>query len=267
MKENSYQILETAQYYKTYKGFFNSIALNNTKEYEYFLDARDTYIRTIDDILNYSQTLSKNRENIKILEIGSFLGIVAVSLAKLNFDVTGFDIPEIMNDNEISHFYQLNSVKTISSYLDEGQLHIDAQSFDIVILCEVIEHLNFNHFKLLFEINRILKSAGLLYIALPNLTRLGNRIRMFLGKSIHSKIDDYYEGINNKARFAMIHHKEYTKKEIIQSLKLSNFEVIKHYYDASGMSRKRSFRTIFEKIIYLIFPFLRYHMVVFAKKK
>ncbi len=221
MKASSYQILETAQYYKTYKGFFNSGTLNNTKTvYEYIWDSRDTYIRTIDDILKYSQTLSKHRENIKILEIGSFLGIVSVSLAKLNFDVTGFDIPEIMNDNEISHFYQLNSVRTISSYLDGGQLSIEAQSFDIVILCEVIEHLNFNPFKLLFEINRILKSGGLLYIALPNLTRLGNRIRMLFGKSIYYKIDDYYEGLNNKAHFAMMHHKEYTKDEIMHALKL-----------------------------------------------
>jgi 2-polyprenyl-3-methyl-5-hydroxy-6-metoxy-1,4-benzoquinol methylase len=61
--------------------------------------------------------------------------------------------------------------------LDEA-LPFPAESYDIVLLTEVIEHLP-NHFKSLGEIARIVRPGGYLILTTPNIARLHSRISFF----------------------------------------------------------------------------------------
>ena len=58
---------------------------------------------------------------------------------------------------------------------------VDGQNFDVVILLEVIEHIPLPAYVLFERIKRCLQSGGTLFLTTPNLFRLRNLIRMFLG--------------------------------------------------------------------------------------
>jgi SAM-dependent methyltransferase len=59
------------------------------------------------------------------------------------------------------------------------QLPYDDASFDIVLLVEVIEHLE-NHRTAVSELARILKPGGILILTTPNIMRLNSRLHFFL---------------------------------------------------------------------------------------
>jgi len=54
-----------------------------------------------------------------------------------------------------------------------------AESFDIVLLVEVIEHLE-NHRAAMDEVARVLKPGGVLILTTPNIMRLNSRLHFFL---------------------------------------------------------------------------------------
>jgi SAM-dependent methyltransferase len=58
------------------------------------------------------------------------------------------------------------------------RLPYDDASFDVVLLVEVIEHLE-NHRVALCELARILKSGGVLILTTPNIMRLNSRVHFF----------------------------------------------------------------------------------------
>jgi SAM-dependent methyltransferase len=66
-------------------------------------------------------------------------------------------------------------------------LPFNDQFFDIVICTEVIEHVTETR-QMIAEINRVLKKEGKLILSTPNLTSLGNRIGMILGKGLRFNI-------------------------------------------------------------------------------
>ena len=66
--------------------------------------------------------------------------------------------------------------------LNAERIPFPSNSFDYVVCTEVIEHL-WNPDNLLSEINRVLKTSGVLVLSTPNSASLFNRIRMLFGRS------------------------------------------------------------------------------------
>src|SRR5258708_33457207 len=56
---------------------------------------RHEYIRTVDDILRSCPIGGSNP--VRVLEIGSFFGVVCMALKFLGYDVTASDVPEYIN--------------------------------------------------------------------------------------------------------------------------------------------------------------------------
>lgn len=90
-------------------------------------------------------------------------------------------------------------------------------SFDVVLLCEVIEHLQSDPVKVLREIKRVLKPGGHLILTTPNVSRLENVARMLAGANIY----DPYSGYGPYGR----HNREYNRHELALLLKYCGFEV------------------------------------------
>lgn len=80
--------------------------------------------------------------------------------------------------------------------------------FDIVLFCEVIEHMTNDPMRVLLEIQRILKNDGVLILTTPNVARLENVAKMFLGMNIY----DPYSAYGPYGR----HNREYNRHEINQ---------------------------------------------------
>ena len=231
-------------------------------ESAYLENARCSYFRTVSDVLILCDKLGGNRKNFRILEIGSFLGVVSCTLAQLGFSVSALDIPEFMKNEKLKNRYVKHGVEVISANLQDNFLLAEFEkSFSIVIMCETLEHLNFNPIPAVCAINRCLTTDGFLYISLPNQASLVNRVKLLFGHSIHNPINDYCAQLGEASNMIVgIHWREYTTDELNELLTLGGFIIISH--DLFTMHQA----SLPARILYAIFPRLRSNQTVVARK-
>lgn len=113
---------------------------------------RAEYERTVSDVLRH---YPRSSSPVRVLEIGAFFGVVCIALASLGYDVTAADVPEYIDLPEQAARYARFGIKTKGVRLQDFVLPFEDEQFDVIIMCEVLEHLNFNPLPLLKEINRI----------------------------------------------------------------------------------------------------------------
>jgi SAM-dependent methyltransferase len=116
--------------------------------------------------------------------------------------------------------------------MEESRFPYEDASFDVVLYCEIIEHLLMNPVHTLTEIRRVLKPGGLLVVTTPNVARLGNVLAMADGRSIY----DPYSGFGPYGR----HNREFSMAELLHLLEFAGFEhessftADAHHEDHSG---------------------------------
>jgi SAM-dependent methyltransferase len=80
--------------------------------------------------------------------------------------------------------------------MEEEPFPYDDGSFDVVLFCEIIEHLLMDPLHALAEINRVLRPDGRLVVTTPNVARLGNVLAMSSGGNLY----DPYSGFGPYGR-------------------------------------------------------------------
>ena len=273
IKKETVELLENI--YQDYKAHpIDLLGLDDSiGELNYISNLKESYKRTIfeiDELFN-----QKEKSRIKILEIGSYLGFVSIALSKIGYKMTAADLDLFMQNKNLQHKFEINNISFKSIDL-KNPMPLPDSSFDCVVMCETLEHLNFNPIPVLQEIYRILIPGGYLYLALPNLCSLENRLKLLTGKSIHNPIDDFFAQLNPKCNFSVgLHWREYTKKELVYLLSKTGFEDLKHSFfhpwDLIKLPIKFYIRSFWVKrnLIYLIkklFPSLKANQTVICKK-
>ena len=76
-------------------------------EFIYLNNLKSSYIRTITDIDRF---LTGDRTQKNILEVGSFLGAVSISLKKLGFNMFAIDIPEFHQSERLRALYDKHDI-------------------------------------------------------------------------------------------------------------------------------------------------------------
>lgn len=230
----------------------------------YLRDHRHEYVRTVRDILR-TRPPGLDGE-VKVLEIGAFFGAVCIALTRLGYNVTAADIPEYIELPEQVKRYARHGISTKGVRLENYKLPFEDESFDVLIMCEVLEHLNFNPLPLIKEINRILKPNGLFYLSLPNLARAKNRLLLLQGKAPGVTVGEFYAQLDpSQAVIANGHWREYTMSEVKELLEPMGFRLQEHYYfsvgetEQSGALRKRLGRWF-----YRTFPALKENQTALA---
>jgi SAM-dependent methyltransferase len=104
----------------------------------------------------------KDKKASKILEIGSGLGYLTYSLIKDNYDAIGLDISQVAVKQAIDNF---GNHFVCADLFEFAPQHIE--SFDFVILTEVIEHIE-NPLDFIETIISLLKPNGQAIITTPN---------------------------------------------------------------------------------------------------
>ena len=101
--------------------------------------------------------------------------------------------------------------------IERDTLPFDDQTFDVVLLCEVLEHFTNDPAKALLQIRRVLKTGGYLILTTPNVARLANVTRLIAGSNLY----DPYSGYGPYGR----HNREYTQEEMVQLLEYLGFTI------------------------------------------
>ncbi len=230
-------------------------------EYVYLTNARRSYERTIRDVLVLYAKRPVEERPIKILEIGSYLGVVSIVLAKLGFSVTALDIPEFMANNRLQERYNRYGVATLTANLREYCIPAVSGEYDLVIMCETLEHFDFNPIPVLLEVNRVLQESGVLYLSLPNLASLVNRVKLLCGRSIHNPVTDFAEQLAKMSNMIVgIHWREYTAAELRELLDLSGFSIVSHEFFTTHRA------SLLARLAYALFPRLRPNQTLLARK-
>lgn len=231
-------------------------------EKEYIRNSECSYRRTVADIVYRFADRINSGEKLRVLEIGSYLGVVSIALSRIGFSVTALDIPEFMRNPRLRSMLEQESVTPVAANLADPALPFDDRCFDLVIMCETLEHLNFNPLPVFSEISRLLKQGGMLYLSLPNLGSLVNRAKLLSGRSIHNPVSDYAAQLSGHGNMIVgIHWREYTCAEVSEMLHMSGFRIESHYCFTTNRA------SLPARLIYLLFPSLQGNQTVMAVKE
>lgn len=100
----------------------------------------------------------------RILEIGCGLGLFSSAFSNRGYHITAIDIsPYFIKENKQRH----QKLNISFQEHDAHNLHFEDNSFDYVIGCSILHHLDLK--QALKEINRVLKPQGQIFFSEPNM--------------------------------------------------------------------------------------------------
>ena len=103
----------------------------------------------------------------------------------------------------------LNCLERYANMLAE----MPSSTYDVVVCCEVIEHLTRAPRELIkFALSK-LKPTGFLYLTTPNFLTPANIRRIHVGRNPNAEFDRYYDNID-----AHQHFREYTPRELVDEV-------------------------------------------------
>ena len=232
----------------------------------YLARHRHEYVRTVTDILRHRPP---DAGPVRVLELGAFFGTVCIALASLGYEVTAADIPEYIDMPEQVARYARHKVRTKGVRLQNFEMPFEAESFDVVIMCEVLEHLNFNPLPLLKEINRILAPGGIFYLSLPNYANIRNRVKVLRGGAPGIDVESFYEQLRPGGQEIVYGHwREYTAPEVRAMLEPLGFRIERQYYfGLSEVQRGGGIKKKLARAIYRRFPVLKENQTTIAVRE
>ena len=217
------------------------------RQFDFRLSAksRDTYIeghsKRYAHLLNTisQQVAARNvPEPLALLDIGpGFQTTLIRSLfPELVIDTLGFSDPAAMGFLAESvhkhHEFDLND------YQFDGR-DAGLGVYDIVVFCEVIEHLYTMPEKVLARLRPHVKPGGVVIVQTPNAVQWRHRVRMLMGRNPYDRITQYRMG----------HYREYTGAELREIAATAGFTVrsleLRNYF---GL-RKRFETTVIDHLL------------------
>lgn len=187
----------------------------------------DAVIKQICKLPNYT--------SLKILDLSCGEGYIISKLAERGCEVTGTHYREgdyIIQNKEL--LPKLNIVNGVDLH---QPLHFEDESFDLVLMTEVLEHLE-SHVLIVSEVARVLKKGGYFIFTTPNIYRLHSRIKFLLTghhKLIQRKLSwdldrsDLYANHINMVNFPLINVVLFQGKMHVKKMFITRFKW-KHFY-------------------------------------
>jgi len=130
-------------------------------------------------ILSYIGT--KNIKNLEVLDLGCGGGLVCEPLAKLGCKVTGIDFVE--NNIKAAKLHASQNNLIINYYTQDIDDLSLKKKYDLIILFEVLEHIN-NWNKTLLKIKKFLKKEGLIILSTINRNIVSNILAIKFAENI-----------------------------------------------------------------------------------
>lgn len=173
------------------------------------------FVRTID-------LLMKEKPEGELLEVGTS-GLFPMMLKQLAPDlkvtVTHFDTSR--KEEKTIVLPLCGNTITVPAYfinLEQNKIPADNEKFDVVLCCEVLEHMEQDPMFMLSEINRVLKPGGLLLLTTPNITSSRSLIKILSG------VEPYFYMQYHKTGELYRHNYEYSVPTVSRVLSAAGFE-------------------------------------------
>jgi len=187
-----------------------------------------------------------------IIDIGMFVPIVPVALAKLGFRVASVENLAFYGTALNEMVSLINGRYNIGIHdLDilNDELGMLSGKFDVVLLLAILEHLNGTPKYLLEKVSNLSKPTGRIIVEVPNAATLERRLAFLLkGKPPFPPFSDYY---HSDYPFTG-HNREYTVGDLKYALKHSGFEIVEmevfHHNTPDGLSPMQRFARFLEQI-------------------
>jgi glycosyltransferase involved in cell wall biosynthesis/SAM-dependent methyltransferase len=129
-----------------------------------------------------------------------------------------YDIEKIYEQRIVNTRHGEEHVFTYRMFnIEKDRFPYRDDSFDVVLFCEIVEHLTSDPVAAFGEIHRILKPAGALVLTTPNVARRENIHRLANNENIYDAYSRY--GIYGR------HNREYTTAELAQLLTALGFSI------------------------------------------
>jgi 2-polyprenyl-3-methyl-5-hydroxy-6-metoxy-1,4-benzoquinol methylase len=173
----------------------------------------------------YSNCLQRvaelSKPGCRILDIGSHYLHQATLFKLLGYDILGLDVSAFQELAFVKDRASRFGLRTCSiDALGEGEFlrSLGEDQFDVVLFCEILEHVTFNPAAYWRRIYELLRPGGFIFMSTPNSLRWVNLISTIkravllqgVGISVESVLSDVTYG----------HHwKEYSAREIVQYFK------------------------------------------------
>lgn len=245
----------------------NKIAINNALDSAYAVLApwseahrheRYYYQLVIEEAIKYCPP-----DNKKIIDIGSGIGILALALRGLGYEVDGVE-KYVFSDTE-SPMFKAGQIENLKRVWDANGFNVynfDVTAmplshlcgcYDAVVTTAVIEHVKEPR-ALLGTIWQLLKPGGIAVTMTPNVAVFYKRLRFLFGKSPWWPLNEFFS--LGGAGFVG-HWREYTMAELALMHEWSGFKIIASLNrDIYSLTRKRNLRNFFHLLVRYIFYFI-----------
>ncbi|MDH5769662.1 MAG: class I SAM-dependent methyltransferase [Candidatus Bathyarchaeota archaeon] len=195
------------------------------------------------EILSRIETQHFPKE-LKVLDIGTASGHLAFLVKSLfNYEVSAIDLKR---DETPYWRYRLTNEGITYKICDltKDTIPFEDECFDLILFCEVLEHITTHPMKVFRKIWRVHRKGGILIMSTPNLLRLPARIRFLFGKNPLS--------VKHVKGKAAEHFRLYSADEIESLIQNSGFQVEKLYFYTPSIYSKKYLKRALHMIAYLI---------------
>ena len=235
-------------------------------------------VELIHNLLRLLQNQRKQLEASSILDVGCGKADLLICLRELGLkNLVGINLfplsPEYFaHERYIKEIFgdALEKIKYIQRDVDNELLPFPSESFDAVLLVDVLEHLG-NPGLVLSEIARSLKKGGIMCIRTPNCANLKNRIRMLFGKSPYHNLkgwvfDHRLLVPNTSEKKFQGHIREYTVEDLRQLLNYFGLKLLHvKLYPAKRAPYHKAFLKIYN-LLESLYPRFAYNISAIAIK-
>jgi len=159
-----------------------------------------------------------------VLEIGAAPGHFTAALQRAGYTVTAVDL----NPSRITDFMVHFGIEICGCDIEREPLPFADSRFHHVVFAETYEHLRWDPFLALSEINRVMATGGLLFMSTPNLYSAQNIARFITGRSIAEPLAEFGK---LRAIGHMGHVREYSNREMRRILAAHGFAIASTHFD------------------------------------
>jgi 2-polyprenyl-3-methyl-5-hydroxy-6-metoxy-1,4-benzoquinol methylase len=244
------------------------IDLDHVLRYFYHDIYRMTELTSL--VLRYSDA------SARICDVGIAYGFFDVVLkSQYQRDITGMDLPQ--NIQVYCDLPKAAGIPLLAGELGVKDCPVETETYDLVILGEVLEHMRISPMRALMQLSDMLRPGGYLLLTTPNIACLDNIAKLIVGHNILEEFPDddtKWEHITD----SLVHIREYTMTEVRALLQRSGFVVKRTQYswswdrynryllDFEDATVTNRLQALLRAGISLLLPWYRREMMLLARK-